>query len=184
MAVRHPYTDTVTERKIARVSAMKKNGIVTFIVGMALIVAQSSLAGDLMPSSELDVESSGVASRQVATIYQAGQGNEATILQQGSHNGSHIMQQGFANVASTRQAGHANEARVVQSGAHLEASILQNGLGHDAGIVQVGYGKEATIHQHGAYGTAEIHQLGTHRTSPITITQFSRGQAAVQVYRY
>ena len=79
---------------------------------------------------------------------------------------------------------YANNAQAIQSGVLLEASILQHGYGHDASIVQAGYGKEATINQHGFYGSAEIHQLSQQRTSPVTITQFSRGQASVQVYQY
>jgi minor curlin subunit len=178
-----PHSDSVTQSIADRRSVMKINGIVTLSLGAALM-ANAAAAVDLIEGSEFDLEPAKVLSQQVATIHQEGYGNDAVILQKGGYNNAYVAQHGIDNNAVVSQIGRGHDARVVQSGAQLEASILQYGYAHDASIVQSGYGKEAAIVQHGSYGSAGIHQLGTSQGSPITVTQFARGRAAVQIYQY
>lgn len=161
-----------------------KNYLAVTLFSGAVALSQVAAAVDLIESSELDLQPSQSLPQQSAKIHQEGYGNDATILQQGSYNGTDVAQHGIDNIALVSQLGQAHGARVIQSGAQLEASIRQHGYGHDASIVQSGYGKEAAITQHGGYGSAGIHQLGSGQSTPVSVTQFSRGRAAVHIYQY
>lgn len=151
-----------------RVYTMKPKVILLF-VGSCLL-SPLALAEDLAIGSEL------------AAGYYANHAGSNTLraAQIGTHNDAELVQLGQRNTASVYQQGSGNDAAILQVGGYHSADIAQAGLGHDAQIVQRGHGKQASIDQRGSYASADIQQLGS-STTPVHVTQLSRGGTKVQV---
>ena len=150
----------------------------------ALGVSVSVSALDVHQTSELATQDSAYSTGSVAITEQSGFGHVSRIQQSGSNNESQIIQDGRVNRALVMQSGAGHDARLLQSGGYLEGSIVQYGQGHEANLVQKGYGKEAHIIQSGVRGRVDVMQVNASRGTPVEVTQFSRGKAAIQVIQH
>ncbi|MBS9404253.1 hypothetical protein KG088_11480 [Halomonas sp. TRM85114] len=139
---------------------------------------------DLHQASELAQGNAAYSFGNVAVTDQHGNRQDSTIRQSGMNNDSLVMQDGVGNRALSVQSGSGHGARILQSGGYLEGSIVQYGQGHEANLLQQGYGKEANIIQGGVRGRVDVMQLNASRGTPVEVTQFSRGKAAIQVIQH